>query len=312
MKYIVYLCYSIGVMITWGLLLLDINNPGNWGIVVALLFSYYSPHLMKTVWGEDNRYHLLLKFLFPCIYLITSIYTFGLHPLSIVNPILIAWLLLVAGQQFSKIQHKMSTQFFVFVFIFVYSFSIFNYWESFVNKSTDVPYDFSKIDDNKGANEKKELFNYPISTNLILSDFSFLNEKLEETKIATNNQLVLIETWNEQCIPCINAIKDLQPYFSILKDKVAHYYVYEPRNTTFSSDLVFQFPEIKEKSKILIDENSEMYSKLKISGYPYFLLYDFEGNLINVQFGYNNKSKKEFQNHLTELIDSAYTEIEGK
>ncbi len=53
--------------------------------------------------------------------------------------------------------------------------------------------------------------------------------------------------------------------------------------------MIFNFKSIKDKSKIRIDIDQNLYDALAMQGFPYFLLFDSSGKLIYLQRGYTGK-----------------------
>jgi thioredoxin-related protein len=47
--------------------------------------------------------------------------------------------------------------------------------------------------------------------------------------------------------------------------------------------------------KILLDLNKQLYTKLNLKSYPYFLIYDKSGKCVYQQLGYNEDLRKELE-----------------
>ena len=57
-------------------------------------------------------------------------------------------------------------------------------------------------------------------------------------------------------------------------------------STNLSDSEAKDFKKINDSNKVLIDVNNAYYDRLKLSGYPYFILYDTEGNALDWFSGY--------------------------
>jgi thioredoxin-related protein len=118
-----------------------------------------------------------------------------------------------------------------------------------------------------------------------LSGFTFLDQSGQPINFS-HKQFVLLETWHETCPPCLKSIKNLQDTLANIKD-LQNFYLYQARGKEMlSNDSILNFTVIKEKSKILIDPNNELFDSLDLDAYPYFLLFDKTGKLITSRKGY--------------------------
>ena len=131
-----------------------------------------------------------------------------------------------------------------------------------------------------------------INLQVNLSDFSFINASLDTVTLSdASGKYTLLETWSETCPPCIRAMRDLPDFYRSIENKVNVYYVYENRKASARNNFekIFAFQEIKDKSKILIDMEQNLYQALQVNSYPYFLIFDSSGKLIHYIQGYNDK-----------------------
>ena len=291
---IYYLFYSLSIMIFWGLLLLKMNEHGNLGVFMALIYTFYSTYLIRNTVEKENQNLKLLKAIGPLFYFASNIViNFKFKGSFLINPINIACLFFGISY-FSKGKMPNKTlQFFAISFIYLYSFSIYDIW---INSSySRLPkYDFTK------KNHSTDVQVYKST----LSDYNFLNSNKDTITLKNNNKFTIIETWNEKCIPCLRAISDLQSYYKSISKFSNQFYIYEPANKYSDIDFekVFSFNEINEKEKILVDLNKQMYAELELSGYPYFLLFNNKGKLIYKKLGYSFGQKKKLQDTIFALI----------
>ncbi|MBP6568399.1 MAG: hypothetical protein KA270_14600, partial [Saprospiraceae bacterium] len=88
------------------------------------------------------------------------------------------------------------------------------------------------------------------------------------------------------------------------QDKMIHFYLYQApnKNTVTDRNSVFHFEKIKNKNKILIDKDNQLYDQMGLEGYPYFLLFDQNGQLIYQYFGYHSSVKDELSENILGMI----------
>jgi thioredoxin-related protein len=290
--YILTLGYSLGFLLMWGLFLMDADNPGTIGVIICLIYTFYAEIFFINAVVFDHKISRYLKFIFPVFYLISTLFTVKFNLLNILlHPIITASIILVAGSQLTTLKEKHSLQFFVHSYILLYSFALYPIWgqQNTVGEMTKT-YDF--------AIGQKEIKNVDIRT------IPFIKSDDTSYLIKPNDKYVLIETWNEKCPPCFAAIKDLSDNFDQHQDKMTHFYLYQAPNKNIVTDRnsVFHFEKIKNKNKILIDKDNQLYDQMGLEGYPYFLLFDQNGQLIYQYFGYHPSVKDELSENILKLI----------
>lgn len=98
-------------------------------------------------------------------------------------------------------------------------------------------------------------------------------------------------------------MSDLQPTFDSLSSYMDHYYLYEngSQKQLLTNSRIFSFPRIKDKSKILMDVDNKFFEDSKMASFPYFLLFDAKGKLIDYFKGYDSKSKDYFTKRISEM-----------
>lgn len=152
------------------------------------------------------------------------------------------------------------------------------------------------------AFEGVETTTSPIERNIQLQDFSFIDSNLDTIRIVPKGKFTLLETWNETCLPCMKAFKEMPAFYQQQEDKMNTFYVYENRKAAVRNnfDKIFSFDLIYDASKILIDIDQAMQHELEIIGYPAFLLFDKDGELVFFKKGYY--SSEELASELLSLI----------
>jgi thiol-disulfide isomerase/thioredoxin len=151
----------------------------------------------------------------------------------------------------------------------------------------------------------KEVIQKKDSLDLVpLSEFPAIEQEIGDKLKGGNYDQVLIETWNEKCKPCMESMADLQPFMDT-NPRVLHVFLYQKMgNTNLSDREVMNFKKIGNPNKILIDVNNAYYDRLKLSGYPYFILYDANGNALDWFSGYLSHFQEDYENHLTQLFST--------
>ncbi|MGB0861604.1 MAG: TlpA family protein disulfide reductase, partial [Saprospiraceae bacterium] len=153
------------------------------------------------------------------------------------------------------------------------------------------------IESIKEENIKESTLARDLNENINLSDFAFLNLNLDTVYL--KNEKILIETWNEYCGPCIASIKDLEPMID--SSNIKHIYLYE--NTQgYNLEKIKSFKHIKNKDKILIDINSSFFKSTKMESFPYFILFDDDGQILDYFQGYKTSEKEYFTAILNKML----------
>lgn len=235
----------------------------------------------------DNNYFAFRSINFVALYQLL----FYLH---LINPVVIAFLVLLLG--LTKLK-DLSNPRNIFIFISITIFYSYFFHSTWLNRwlwRSRANFDTEILKESGGQNSEK----LEISHHVNLSNFSFINAGLDTTTlINSSDKYILLETWSENCVPCIRAMKELPAFYRSIQNKVDVYYVYESNKERVRNnfDKIFTFKEIEDKSKILIDINQNLYNALNMRGFPYFLLFDSKGKLIYHNRGYLGKNAQSSQ-----------------
>lgn len=296
-----YFIYSLGTAFLWGTFLLDAWKPGSFGILFALLYSFYSPYVVKDFIDRETTPRLIVKYLFPISYLLFSVGLFiyrgqGVMVIAL-SPLLWASALmgiaLIHKEQFPK-KH---VQFFTITAAIVYSFSLHNYYRKFSNANTPH-YDFSLPDATPTPTPATPLAQAPNST---LADFLFINQKLDTVQLPSEGQYTIIETWNERCPPCMKAIPALKGFYAELGDRAQQRYVYvPPSRRPVDTKQVFDFPLIGNPQRILMNVN--LQQDLQLDSYPVFLVFDPKGELVLLEKGFGVSQAEQLKDKIRQVI----------
>lgn len=290
---ILIIIYSLVLIPIWGLTLLD-AMANEFTVLACFVFTFFSGwYISKKVTSglnKNSKYLILIGpvfyfavFIVVRLFILKEIETFW------VFPILWVFVFSLAGVLIPTKYFKAAGINALFL-AYVYAFHIYPIHSS----NTE---NFSS----ESFSEKKEL---KLNTSYNLSDFKFINSKLDTVTLSSAGKPILIETWRETCKPCLQSINDLQEFLSN-NSSVDQIYVYEQqRRKDFSKDIVFNFPKIKHKDKILIDINNDFMDKLGMPSYPYFLLFDKEGKLVDYISGYKPEFKEEYINRFKEMFET--------
>jgi len=284
-----YLTYTISLMAFWGLLFLDVNQPGLIGIFIGLAYTFYSSFIIRFFVEKETQKLKLIKFIGPVIYVLLLLCTQKASTYSFISPINIAFLIFCTAL-FSKDKFpKKEVQFFVIAFIYLYSFSIYTIWDKNNRIKTRNTYDFAI---------KAESINRKIPN---LSHYQFLNSDLDSIRLSGKNEYTIIETWNEKCAPCFKAMAEMDVFYDEIAAKSNHYYVYIKSRKIVAYDKIFAFDKIKDKRRILVDVN--LQEDALLDQYPVFLVFDKKGELIFSQIGYNSETKTDLQKNILAILN---------
>uniref|UniRef100_UPI004048ED61 TlpA family protein disulfide reductase n=1 Tax=Fulvivirga sp. TaxID=1931237 RepID=UPI004048ED61 len=280
---------SLALIPIWGLTLLDAKTSNQWSVALCYLMTPFFIYYLKSNTNIIvNRIPKLLLLVGPFLYFVVSVIAFHNFSQFLVNPILwiIATLLVVL---FLVTEMGWKDWILVIFWAYFYTFHIYPYYQKF---------------NQNGSNENEEISTINFDKNNPL-DFQFINSNLDTANITSNQkQLLLIETWNETCAPCLKSIKKLEATIDEYSNSLSHIYLYENAGRDLMQpQKVVDFNLIKDKSKIWIDIENEFMSKSGMQSYPYFVLYDSSGVYLDHFVGYSDKEHDKFEKKIKSMIE---------
>lgn len=267
------------------------------GLIFTVVGTYF---LQKEFNFEFSLIDKLIILFFPFLYLVMFTFLHGsISLIYLINPFLIGFILLVLI--LNQLKYLLTPRnIFIFSFIILfYTFALYPEWK--LNQYSKIK-ETENFDDNTQQKTKPK---ETVNDSLNLFNFSFINQNLDTSIISSKKDFILIETWNETCVPCIKAFKEMPPFYQSQKDKLAVFYLYEHHKESVRKkfDKIFNFKVIKEKSKIIIDIDQKFYINSKMNGYPYFLLFDKHGKLVFSQKGYSSDYREKFESEILEILE---------
>ena len=279
-KKIRYILFSLSIVLVWAALFLNAKRPGHLGVLIGFAYTFYANIYFKN---DENHVLKIIKYALPFAYLFTYLIIPKEGFAIIISPILLGFIALIISDLFKKEALKPIHFIIPLTFFYVYAFSVFPIWERTLYVPTTETYDFAE--DSITIEQ----------TNL--NEFQFLDANFDTINLTTEKEYIIIETWNETCVPCIKAMTELPELYRKIDNRFDQYYLYEPNNKNgkVDYDKIFKFKKIKEKDKILFDLDKQFYTKLNIESYPYFMIYDKSGKCVYQQLGYNEDLRKELE-----------------
>ena len=288
-KVIVTIC-SFGVLPIWGLSFLAVTYANQLTLVYGLVLTAVLFRWLGSKVRELDKWTYLLGISGPVFYLIAMLFVQPEMEWESVlpNPILMGFM--VASLSLLITVRKLVLYPFIVVSVIAYATFIFPIYQTNI--------ELGNIDFIEVIQKKDSLDLVP------LSEFPALEQKVKDKLKGGNYDQILIETWNEKCKPCMESMADLQPFMDT-NPRVLHVFLYQKMgNTNLSDRQAMNFKKIGNPNKILIDINNAYYDRLKLSGYPYFILYDANGNALDWFSGYLGHFQKDYENHLTALFNT--------
>ena len=279
------LLISGSYLLIWGFSFLQIDIANQFTVFGGMMYTILAVYLFKNYeFIRSNNFYKLFLLVFPTFYLVLSLIILKKNSVYLLNPILWAFVVLIISLKYlNSINFKSLIIITIFSGLYAYYlYPIFRYpSKAVVSESDEI--------------EKKDL-----KLTKLLQSYSFLKNDHDTIQLIDKNKLILVETWNETCLPCLAAMNDLQPLMDSLSTSLKHYYLYENsfKNHSFPHEKIYNFQKIIDKSKIILDLDNRFLTESKMSSYPYFLLFDSEGKLVDYFKGYNPKFKEYFINRL--------------
>lgn len=275
--------------------------------VMGLVFTFLSIYFLQKEYdfklsAWDKWVVMALPILYLC-YLYTVLYDTGyfkahnynfvvwyqlLFYKHIINPVTIAFIVLLLG--LTKLKDLTNPRnLFIFASITVfYAYFFMHTWKNSWVFGRQSSFDTEVTQKAEGPSPEASAINLDVN----LSDFSFINANLDTVILPdASGKYTLLETWSETCPPCVKAMRDLPDFYRSIENNVSVYYVYESQKASVRNkfEKIFTFKEIKDKSKILIDVEQNLYQSMNMQGYPYFLIFDSSGKLVHHIYGYGDK-----------------------
>jgi len=271
-------------MAVWSFGLLHLDTANLYTGLLTFLYSFYLPNLFpKSEKYKKIQYALLL--LTPFLYLVVGIYaqSWNLFAMSIFYAVLV-YIVALFLPKINSIKYHIA----VLGLALLYMFGI-----------------YPQTDMWKERLALQNMVKPELNSNVKVTDFSFIDFNQDTIQLA-NNKPILIETWNQTCKPCMASIRDLQTIFE-QDSSFSYIYLYQNRanKDTLSTEKIFAFKAIKNKENILIDIQNQLFKKMNLSGYPFFLVFDKKGKLVGYQEGYNPEKKDEIVQKLRDLLAKA-------
>lgn len=296
--------YSLLLISIWSACFVIIGLPNSYTAAFGMSFTFLSIYFVQKEY--DFKLSLsdkALILIFPVIDLIvlyTTIYSNNFLPkfslnipslyqnlfyIHIVNPILISSIILILGMTKMKDLRKPVNIFILTYTTIFYAYVLHPIWLNIWLGTQKSNFDTEILN----APEDQKMNDFSIDQSINLSNFSFINSDLDTLGLLnTSNKYILIETWSENCFPCIKAMAEMPDFYETIKQDVEVYYLYEHNKASVRNkfDKIFSFKGIDNKSKILIDIDQELYNALRMQGFPYFLLFDSKGRIVYHFRGY--------------------------
>ncbi len=280
---------SILISLIWGVLMLSADYSSDFNTFLSFLFSSLIIFFLQSTNShlEDRKSKIIISS-FPALYVLLSFFIIK-EQNYILNPILwnFAWLIfMIFG---SKQTSKLVLLGLAVFFGYFYSNTYYQDWKD----SISVQKRFSEI-----------LESGPLKENLQLQMELLIDSNGERPKLK-KGQRILMETWNETCIPCLESINELEGYVDSLYPDINHIYLYVSNRQKFqlNNDEIFNFRFIDDKSSIYKDELNEFYKYSEMSGYPYFILFDENGAYLDHFIGYSSDRKSIYMQRLSQMMN---------
>lgn len=275
-----FIIISLILVPLWGLGSLSAMHANKFATFSLFFVSLTIRYFIKGRYKKTANKYLL--FIGPVFYLVVILIAQPLKTI-VYNPILWLFLSIVVIVYVRKINLIISILYISTAII--YSFIIYP-----KQKYGIQPYN--------SINQNEEL------VELSLSTFDTIWEQQINKKFKKGD-LILLETWNEKCLPCLKSINLLQDTLAKIKH-LNHFLLYQEMGSkNLNTNQITSFKSIKNKANILIDKNNQLFSKMNFESYPYFILYNSDGNYISHRKGFSPLSKNEILNYLHQELNSS-------
>jgi thioredoxin-related protein len=301
------LAYGLVLITIWSICFLGAGMADTYTAVMGLAFTFLSAYFLQREYDfdlslSDKGLVMSMPTLFLCALYVTlydynyfrlrsfdfgSVYTVCFYR-QITNPVVIAFIvLLLSLTKLRDLKNPRNVFIFASITIFYAYFFMFT-WKSNWFAGKPLGFDTGMPLTMPPSKEASGVINYSIN----LSDYSFINANRDTVSLLDGSgKYILLETWAEGCPPCVRAMEEMPNFYQSIKDRMSVYYVYENRKASArrNFDKIFSFPVVKDKSMILVDIEQEFYHAANMQGYPYFLIFDPKGKLVQHIHGYSDR-----------------------
>ncbi|WMN07512.1 hypothetical protein QYS48_29010 [Marivirga arenosa] len=269
--------YSLLLIPLWGLGLLQIDIANDFTRLLTFLFTAYIILFLKYK-QMINKGVLLIG---PTFYMVATIIIRPIDEL-ILFPITWIYFMFIILLLFGELKLLRSHIFILFIIIaFIFKDELKEEEPSFLNFSKE--YDYIRKPD-------------------LLLEYEFINYLKDTVHIDTQRKPVLIETWNETCKPCIASIKEMEDDLGSY-NSFHHIYLYQSNSSkSLALDSILNYKHITDKSKIYVDANNRLLKSMGLKSYPFFIIFNSEGEMKKYFSGYKSEYKNEILNKLLNEI----------
>lgn len=135
-----------------------------------------------------------------------------------------------------------------------------------------------------------------------LVDFTFKNIRGARLKL-TGGKCTIVETLGKKCGQCVEAMRDLGPFFEDMKKKYGVQFVYVHIGKGNENDIAsLRSLEVVNVDSLYYDVHKLYYQKTGMVGFPYFNFYDKNGKYISSLEGYNKQFKELYMKEVEEVL----------
>ena len=296
-KRILLFLFSLSFLPIWMAFLLGQNS--HLVLFGGFVYSFISPFIVRWIYNKDfDKKEYKIISIGPIFYLLMYFYAQGVvqHTwrfIDLISPFFMGLYFFIIGVfTIRTVVDLKKIFFFIFASLFYFKIILPIYMDS---ESIAIITNFDETSNDK----TKE-----IKSDVNLADFQFINVDKDTTVFSNNDKYILFETWNEGCIPCMRAFKEMPEFYASIKTQVDVFYLYEHHKESVRNEFekIFNFRAIEDSSRILIDINQNLFNTMNMTGYPYFLLFDKKGNLKFWQCGFDLNEKEKLKAEIIATI----------
>ena len=135
-----------------------------------------------------------------------------------------------------------------------------------------------------------------------LGDFTFRKISGAGLKL-TGGKCTIVETLGKKCGQCVEAMRDLGPFFEDMEKKYGVQFVYVHIGKGNENDIAsLRSLEVVNVDSLYYDADKLYYQKTGMVGFPYFNFYDKNGKYISSLEGYNKQFQELYMKEVEEVL----------
>lgn len=302
-----YLLYSLSLLLVWSLSYFASGQVTNFGILLALLYTFYSAYFIRHFVEEETRKLKCIKMLGPSFILGVGFWAYSVQEIPYnwfyhQHILLLSCTLLLLSLFDSKPRPSLALQLLLWPLLLLYTFWVHPWIE---NRNSQLlsggTYNFTSQTKEASLLQAPP----PPREDCSLQEFRFVNQALDTLSLEPGKKFTVLELWSYtglgQGVSSYLSFRDMSDFWAAQKD-LAYYPVFASADLgrELNYDKLFKYPAIQEQAQIHID--LALVDSLQIRKFPTYLVFDQDAQLVFKLEGYEQHRRWAIQTQFREVL----------